>query len=431
MAGWRCAACGMELTRYARQPVCPTCQVTGEPTQNLSSRRVAAAVWLWAGAATSTALATRDLGVILRTYRRINGISQEKLGALLGFDKTYVSMIETGRRIISDVVTLRRIARTLGLPPHVLGVTDSDDTDFEAMLQFADSTIRLAEIARQNGRAVDAVNELWPLVARLEARAAEGRVERDTLLLLGQARLALGVSLGTILPEERLATAASWTGKAVLVAERLDATAFLAHALRMHGNELRKADHTAAASARLQRATHLSLDIKGRGTAYALLARTAGERGDAVLFDESIRACHELLNNNGGHGMLFNPFSLREILLRGLMSTGRTEKAVQLIKVGQPDAMPVAPQWQIIERVTAGHVLLAAGEPDGAREALSAALIAAEAYRLPHQIQRAIRAADSGGLHDVAAEGATALARLRALFVPPGSAALSTGHNNP
>lgn len=425
MTGRRCTACGVELNRYATQPVCPTCQVTSEPLQNLPARRLTPTVWLWASAATGTALATRDLGVILRTYRQINGITQEQLGALLGFDKTYVSMIETGRRVINDVVTRRHIARTLGLPTHVLGVTDTDDADFAAMLQFADSTIRLAEIARQSGRAVDAVNELWPLVARLEARASEGRVERDTLLLLAQARLSLGVSLGTVLPEERLATAASWTGKAVLVAEHLDAaTAFLAHALRMHGNELRKADHTAAASARLQRATYLSSDVEGRGTAYALLARAAGERGDAALFDKSFRACHDLLDNNGGHGMIFNPFSLREIQLRGLMSTGRPHEAVHLVNAGQPDARPAAPQWQIIERVTTGQVLLAAGEPDGAREALGAALVAAETFRLPHQIQRTIRAAEVGGLEDVAADGAAALTRLSTLITSPEPSAL-------
>lgn len=416
MTGRQCAACGVELNRYTAQPVCPTCQVTGEPSQNLPARRMAPAVWLWTSAASSTALATRDLGIILRTFRRVNGITQETLGALLGYDKTYVSMIETGRRAINDLSARRHIACTLGLPPHVLGVTDTDDADFAAMLQFADSTIRLAEIARQSGRAVDAVNELWPLVARLEARSAEGRIERDTLLLLARARLALGVSLGTVLPEERLSTAASWTGKAVLVAQRLDSEVFLAHALRMHGNELRKAAHTGAATARLQRATSLSNDVEGRGTAYALLARTAGERGDAALFDDSIRACYELLNKSSGRGMLLNPFSLWEIELRGLMSTGRPHQAVRLIDAGQPDGISVAPQWQIIERVTVGRVLLAAGERDGAKEALGIALAAAETYRLPHQIQRTIRAANLGGFEDVAADGGAALARLRALL---------------
>jgi transcriptional regulator with XRE-family HTH domain len=148
---------------------------------------------MWFAPEAGAALSSRDLAEILRVYRRINRLSQERLAAMLGYDKTYVSMIETRRRTISDVSTLRHIARRLGLPTHVLGVTDSSDADFAAMLQFGDSTIRLAEIARQSGRAVDAVNELWPLVARLEARAAEGHAERDTLILLGHARTALGV----------------------------------------------------------------------------------------------------------------------------------------------------------------------------------------------------------------------------------------------
>jgi hypothetical protein len=46
---------------------------------------------------------------------------------------------------------------------------------------------------------------------RLEARAAESHLERETGLL-GRARLALG----TVLPEERL-VAARWTGEALAV----------------------------------------------------------------------------------------------------------------------------------------------------------------------------------------------------------------------
>ena len=175
-------------------------------------------------------------------------------------------MIETGRRTIGDIRTLRHIARTLGLPAHLFGVTDTDDADFTAMVQFGDSTIRLADLARQAGRAVDAVNELWPLVARLEARAAEGHIERDTLALLARARVALGVSLGTVLPEERLATAARWTGKALRIAEHLDDTPFLAHTLRMHGNELRKTNRIPAAITRLSRAVALSTTREDQGT---------------------------------------------------------------------------------------------------------------------------------------------------------------------
>ncbi|MCX4096368.1 helix-turn-helix domain-containing protein [Nocardia sp. alder85J] len=194
-------------------------------------------MWLWAAPEAATAIASRDLTIILRTYRRINKLSQTALANILGYDSSYVSMLETGKRVISDVETRRHIAARLGIPPHILGLAGTDDAEYRAMIQFGDSTVRLAEIARQAGRAVEAVNELWPLVARMEARAAEGRMERDSLELLAQARVALGVSLGTVLPEERLSSAARWTGQAVKVAANLDDPQFYAHTLRMHGNE--------------------------------------------------------------------------------------------------------------------------------------------------------------------------------------------------
>lgn len=419
MTGRRCDACGAELSRFATEPVCPTCHVSGkhEPP-SIPTPRLAPAVWMWSTPEASAALKSRDLATILRVYRRLNRISQERLAALLGYDKTYVSMIETRRRIISDVSTRRHIARTLGLPTHVLGVTDTNDADFAAMLQFGDSTIRLAEIARQSGHAVDAVNELWSLVARLEARAVEGHAERDTLILLGHGRAALGVSLGTVLPEERLTAAARWTGKALQVAERLDDPVFLAHALRMHGNEIRKAGHPTAAVARLNRAIEVSTDREGRGAAYALLARASGERGDPHLFDHAINGYRDLLDSGGIRGMLFNHFTYREIQLRGLISTDRPSIAAHIMETAQPDALPAAPQWHIIERVTAGQVLIAAGERDAAEDAFRTAVASAESHRLPHQIQRTIRAANEGGLTDIREAGDAVLGRLSDLLGP-------------
>jgi transcriptional regulator with XRE-family HTH domain len=85
---------------------------------------------MWSSPEASAALKSRDLATILRVYRRLNGVSQERLAALLGYDKTYVSMIETRRRVINDVSTRRHIAHVLGLPTHVLGVTDANDVDW-------------------------------------------------------------------------------------------------------------------------------------------------------------------------------------------------------------------------------------------------------------------------------------------------------------
>lgn len=374
-------------------------------------------LWLWATREASRALRSGDLGTILRTYRKINRFSQERLAAVLGYDKTYISMIETRRRVISDVSTLRHIAHTLGIPVHALGVTEPDDTTYLAMIQFADSILNLAEVARQSGRAVDAVNELWPLIARLEARAAEGLVDRDSLGLLGRARVALGVALGEVLPDEKLCTAARWTGQALQVAERLNQPATLAYTLAMHGNELRKAGHLAASVTRLRHALALSSELPASATACAMLARAAGETGDAELFDDTITNYRHLLDQAGDTDMFNSEFTFREIQLRGLVGTSRAHAAARLM--AQPHhSTPAAPQWAVIEQITTGHVLLTIGDKCNAEGALLSAITGAQTYRLPHQLQRAARIAKNR-LSSVEVVAHTALTRLNAQFSNP------------
>ncbi|MEV6526996.1 helix-turn-helix transcriptional regulator [Longispora sp. NPDC051575] len=370
-------------------------------------------MWLWTAPAARAAIATRNLAVILRTYRAATGQSQRALAEALGYDPTYVSMIETGRRDITDVGTLRRFARHLGLPPHSLGVTDAEAADFAAMLQFGESTIRLAGLARESGHAASAVNELWPLIARLEARTADGDADRDVLLLLGRARAMLGVALGDVLPEERLNSAAQWTGRALRIAERLDDPELLSHTLRVHGNELRKVGRKAAAALRLQHAAYLAPDGE-RGAALIQLARVAGDLGDRELFDSVLPDLLRFVDE-APPTLMVNPFAAREVHLRGLVSTGRAALAAQLLQ--RPSIGPgiAAPTWRAIERVTAAEVFRAQRDTDGAEAALREAITTAVTYRLPHQIQRAIRAAKDT-LPTITELGETALADLRLSF---------------
>ncbi|MGH3613504.1 MAG: helix-turn-helix domain-containing protein [Pseudonocardia sp.] len=381
----------------------------------MSSRRRPSALWLWSSPEASRALRTRDLAEILRTYRRLNSLSQERLAQLLGYDKTYISMIETRRRVINDVGTLRHIAHALGIPVHALGVTESDDATFAAMMQFAESVLSLAEIARKTGHASDAVNELWPLVARLEARSAEGFMERDSLFVLARARLSLGVALGTLLPDEKLTSAAKWTGQALIIAERLGEPDLTTHTLTMHGNELRKAGRVAAAIVRLQRAVVRSTDAGSRATACAMLARAAGEAGHAELFDVTMNDYRHQLDQAPDAGMLANEFTFREVQLRGLAATGRAALAARLLSQSDAPNAPVAPQWAVIERITIGDVLLAIDDPEGAEEALLAGLRGAESFRLPHQVQRAVRIATAGRLDAVTEAEHALIIRLAAL----------------
>jgi transcriptional regulator with XRE-family HTH domain len=386
----RCDRCGATVGRWSASPLCPACHAIAAILPLPAQRRGVSAMWLWTSDTARAALASGDLALIIRTYRAATRTSQRRLAELLGYDPTYISMIETGRRAISDVATRLRIARRLGVPAHTLGVSDPHDADFTGMLQFGESTIRLAAIARQSGHGAEAVNELWPLVSRLESRVADGHVERDVMRLLARARAELGVSLGYVLPEERLVSAARWTGSALRLAEHLHDRELLAFALRVHGNELRKLGRAAAAVARLQRSAALIREAD-RGAALVQLARAAGELGDLALFDHSMREALRLVDGTPGSG-LASPDALHEVHLRGLLGTGRPGQAIALLERHRTPSTVIPPQWRAILHVTIGEVLLTRAETSQAETAFRAAIVIAGAHRLPHQIQRTVRA---------------------------------------
>ncbi|MFD5915416.1 helix-turn-helix domain-containing protein [Kitasatospora sp. NPDC058201] len=367
--------------------------------------------WHWTTPRAQDILRRRRLPEILAFHRQLNRLPQEELGTLLGYSTSYISRVETGSRTITDIGALRHIAERLGLPPHVLGITDDADGDHHAMIQFGESVLRLAEIARQTGQAAAAVDELWPLVSRLEARAADGHTDTDVLRLLARARVGLGVALGHVLPEERLATAARWTGKGVAIARRLDDRALHAHALRHHGNELRKAGLHHAALERLTRARDLSRTPDDRAAAVILLARAAGTVGAMTVFDEAVAESCRLLDTVGVTP-LFSEFTLHEVRLRGLAATGRVPGAVELLERAPAPGFGISPQWRVISAITAGEILLRRGDREAAGEQMRAALQGAELHRLPHQVQRVMRASD--GLPDVRDQATGTLARLRA-----------------
>jgi transcriptional regulator with XRE-family HTH domain len=230
----------------------------------------------------------------LTAYRRANRLSQAHLAAILGLDQPYISRIESGIRRIHDVRMLAHIADRLAIPPRLLGVAGADDADFGAMVQFAEATLRLSEVARQSGHAAEAVSELWPLVARLEARLSEGKADSDVLLVLARGRLALGTALGHVLPEERLTVAARWTGRALPIADWVGDDTLKANILRMYGNELRKSGHRRAGVARRSQALSMTSEPATRGATLGLLARAAADRGDLEMFDMAVAEARRL-----------------------------------------------------------------------------------------------------------------------------------------
>jgi transcriptional regulator with XRE-family HTH domain len=422
----RCERCGSPGSPSGAPASCAVCQAPTRPPL-AAGALVAAASWL---SAAGRGDSRGDLGVILRGYRHASGLTQQHLADLLGFDRTYISMIERGRRSVTDRRTLTHIARTLAIPPHLLGIVGPNDADFLAMLAFGTSVIRLADVARHGGRAADAISELWPLITRLGARIAAGHAEPETMRLLARARLSFGVALGHLLPEEQLATAARWTGRALRIAWDLGDRELLASVLRMHGNELRKAGHAPASIIRLRQSLQIDDHPARHGAGLVLLARAAAESGQTELFDTVAGQCVQVLKAAAGHEVLFNTFTVREVRLRGLLATGRTGQAVDLADSFAADDRPPTPQWRVIERITTADVLVRAGDEHTAAGMLSAALSDAETLRLSHQVRRIIRLTGQPGIFSSQhhrAQAEAALTRLgRQLTVPTSAARTPT-----
>ena len=76
--------------------------------------------WLWTPQRPTPAPV--GVGQLLRAYRQAHGLTQQQLADQLGFDQSYVSKVESGRRAIHDISTLRHIARHLDLAPEDVGL---------------------------------------------------------------------------------------------------------------------------------------------------------------------------------------------------------------------------------------------------------------------------------------------------------------------
>ncbi len=66
------------------------------------------------------------LGVNVRRYRKLLGMTQEQLAVAAGMERSYVSDLERGRRNPS-VLALGRLAHALQIGPHCLLVSPASD----------------------------------------------------------------------------------------------------------------------------------------------------------------------------------------------------------------------------------------------------------------------------------------------------------------
>src|SRR5215469_10712486 len=72
------------------------------------------------------ALARRDLGAVVRVFRKWTGASQTDVGALVGMPQPHISELERGGRRITSLDLFERFADGLGIPRNLLGLADGD-----------------------------------------------------------------------------------------------------------------------------------------------------------------------------------------------------------------------------------------------------------------------------------------------------------------
>lgn len=87
--------------------------------------RKAAPAGLWARLDMADALARRDMGAVVRLFRKWTGASQTDVGILVDLPQPHISDLERGRRQIIALEVFERFADGLGVPRRLLGLSDA------------------------------------------------------------------------------------------------------------------------------------------------------------------------------------------------------------------------------------------------------------------------------------------------------------------
>ncbi|MFB7618762.1 helix-turn-helix domain-containing protein [Kitasatospora sp. NPDC056181] len=119
-----CARCGARLSRSNTDTMCSPCRRAVGPASPAAPVTSAAkpVSWLSSAAEHTAPPDGSNLADVLKAYRALHKLKQQDLADLLGYDQSYVSLLERGKRVIRDMDELRRLAQTLGLPEDELGL---------------------------------------------------------------------------------------------------------------------------------------------------------------------------------------------------------------------------------------------------------------------------------------------------------------------
>lgn len=184
---------------------------------------------LWADGRLRTAWAARDWPTLIRRYRALAGISQQRFGELVGLNQSYVSTLERGHARVTSEDVVARFKQGLRVPIELGGIDSRRAHPWDPPAELCDriahahavgrTDLRTADwiglVLNQHRRAEDEVGgaDLWPVVrsqldtvTALIPQASGEAADRLLLLAAEHAHWLSWVSW----QQERRGTALAW-----------------------------------------------------------------------------------------------------------------------------------------------------------------------------------------------------------------------------
>ena len=142
------------------------------------------------------ALAARDMGAVVRNFRKWTGASQTDISMLVGIPQPHVSELERGFRHVTALNLFERFADGLGIPRRLLGLADSSEED--PLAKAMDEHV--ASSQREWLRTRRMLNQHRPELTQLAARLYPSSIRlADTgILMLQEWQLDRPVDLSSI-----------------------------------------------------------------------------------------------------------------------------------------------------------------------------------------------------------------------------------------
>ncbi len=156
--------------------------------------------WLDLPAARQAAAAGR-YGTVLRLARIAAGLTLQRAGKLAGYSAATLSRLETGRRPLSDVTVLRRLAEVFDIPPGLFGLADAVGAP---TVQVPAALDRVAGAGPQGGG--EELVRRREVLAGLAAAPLLGIVDSPAPAAPADPAAALAASLEDLLLRRRLST---------------------------------------------------------------------------------------------------------------------------------------------------------------------------------------------------------------------------------